>query len=110
MNSNNWWKTISQLKLYKSSMSQISQITYEIIPNDETINWNHIETQIRNICYPTLIWKNSKLIHVGYNIKKLEISCIFDECLIDIDKIEDLIYSISENDIRTVQITSFNKI
>ena len=63
----------------------------------------------RSISRDGLLWGASKLVPVGYGIKKLQISCVVEDDKVGTDYLEDEITKFEEL-IQSMDIAAFNKI
>lgn len=68
-----------------------------------------MEKIVRSITMDGLIWGASKLVPVGYGIKKLQIMCVVEDDKVSIDLLTENIQE-HEDLVQSVDIAAFNKI
>ena len=68
-----------------------------------------LEDSVRSISLDGLIWGQSKLVPVAYNIKKLQIGCVIEDDKVSTEALEEQICSF-EDYVQSVDIAAFNKI
>ena len=68
-----------------------------------------LQAQVRTIVKDGLVWGASKLVPVGYGIKKLQIMCVVEDDKISIDELSEEIQAF-EDFVQSVDIAAFNKI
>jgi len=56
-----------------------------------------------------LLWGASKLVPIGYGIKKLQISCVIEDDKVGLDLINEHIEAL-EDLVQSVDVVSFNKV
>lgn len=55
-----------------------------------------MEEQVRGIAMDGLVWGTSKLVAVGYGIKKLQITCVIEDLKVGTDDLEDKIVAFED--------------
>jgi elongation factor 1-beta len=68
-----------------------------------------MEKIVRAIQMDGLVWGASKLVPVGYGIKKLQIMCIVEDDKVSVDLLSETIQE-NEDFVQSVDIAAFNKI
>merc|ERR1712202_77390 len=68
-----------------------------------------VESNVRTIECDGLLWGASKLVPIGYGIKKLQISCVIEDDKVSTDFLEESITAF-EDHVQSVDIAAFNKI
>ena len=87
-----------------------SSIVLDIKPWDDETDMVEMERLVRTIVADGLIWNiHSKLVPIGYGIKKLQIGCVVEDDKIGTDFLEETITAF-EDLVQSVDINSFNKI
>merc|ERR1711993_11365 len=86
-----------------------SMLTLDVKPWDDETNMQEIENHVRSITMDGLIWGNSKLVPVGYGIKKLQISAVIEDDKVSVDTLEELITA-QEDLVQSMDVAAFNKI
>ncbi|ESQ41964.1 hypothetical protein EUTSA_v10014599mg [Eutrema salsugineum] len=96
----------------KPKESGKSSVLMEVKPWDDETDMKKLEEAVRSVEMPGLLWGASKLVPVGYGIKKLTIMLTIVDDLVSPDNlIEDYLTSEPNNEyIQSVDIVAFNKI
>ncbi|KFK25488.1 hypothetical protein AALP_AA8G121000 [Arabis alpina] len=96
----------------KPKESGKSSVLLEVKPWDDETDMKKLEEAVRSVQMPGLTWGASKLVPVGYGIKKLTIMMTIVDDLVSVDNlIEDYLTSEPNNEyIQSVDIVAFNKI
>lgn len=68
-----------------------------------------MEKHVRTIEMDGLVWGASKLVPVGYGIKKLQIMCVIEDEKVSIDLLSEMIEAF-EDVVQSVDVAAFNKI
>ncbi|CAG8706643.1 6645_t:CDS:2, partial [Scutellospora calospora] len=95
-------------KAAKPKVIAKSMVCLDVKPWEDTTDLVEMEKLVREICLDGLKWGASKLIPIGYGIKKLQISCVVEDDKIGIDDLEEKITSF-EDHVQSVDVVSFNK-
>ena len=56
-----------------------SSILLDVKPWDDETDMAELEKSVRSVQTDGLVWGNSKLVPVGYGIKKLQIMCVVED-------------------------------
>ncbi|CAF1786564.1 elongation factor 1-beta 1 [Brassica napus] len=96
----------------KPKESGKSSVLLDVKPWDDETDMKKLEEAVRSVQMPGLYWGASKLVPVGYGIKKLTIMMTIEDDLVSVDNlIEDHLTSEPNNEyIQSVDIVAFNKI
>jgi len=86
-----------------------SNILLDVKPWDDETDHCEMEKAVRQIEKEGLLWGTSKLVPVGYGIKKLQICCVVEDDKVGTDFLEEEITAI-EDFVQSVDIVAFNKI
>ncbi len=86
-----------------------SSIILDVKPWDDETNLADMEAGVRKIVIDGLLWGASKLVPIGYGIKKLQIACVVEDDKVGVDMINDAIAEL-EDLVQSVDIVSFNKV
>lgn len=86
-----------------------SNIILDVKPWDDETPMAKVEECVRSISCDGLLWGTSKLVPVGYGIKKLQISCVVEDDKVSTDFLEEEITKF-EDYIQSMDIAAFNKI
>jgi len=96
----------------KKKESGKSSVLLDVKPWDDETDMQKLEEAVRSVQMPGLFWGASKLVAVGYGIKKLQIMMTIEDDLVSVDNlIEDHLTSEPANEhIQSCDIVAFNKI
>ncbi|XP_006657950.1 elongation factor 1-delta 1 [Oryza brachyantha] len=96
----------------KKKESGKSSVLLDVKPWDDETDMTKLEEAVRNVKMEGLLWGASKLVPVGYGIKKLQIMMTIVDDLVSVDSlIEDYFYTEPANEyIQSCDIVAFNKI
>ncbi|XP_077978205.1 elongation factor 1-beta-like [Glandiceps talaboti] len=86
-----------------------SMIILDVKPWDDETDMKEIEEKVRQVKADGLVWGASKLVPVGYGIKKLQISCVVEDDKIGTDFLEEEITA-HEDLVQSVDVAAFNKL
>ena len=86
-----------------------SSILLDVKPWDDETDMQEMERLVRTIEADGLVWGASKLVPVGYGIKKLQIVCVVEDDKVGTDFLEEAITEF-EDYIQSVDVAAFNKI
>lgn len=102
-------KADEMTKLAKEKGLARSQLVIDIKPWDDETPMDKLEAAVRAIELPGLAWGISKLVPVGYGIRKLSIGAIIIDDLVCTDDIEEAITGITDY-VQSMDVASFNKL
>ncbi|XP_048018364.1 eukaryotic translation elongation factor 1 delta a (guanine nucleotide exchange protein) isoform X4 [Megalobrama amblycephala] len=102
-------KEYSQRKAKKPALIAKSSILLDVKPWDDETEMSKLEECVRSIQMDGLLWGASKLVPVGYGIKKLQINCVVEDDKVGTDILEEEITKF-EDYVQSVDIAAFNKI
>jgi len=86
-----------------------SSIILDVKPWDDETDMAEMEKLVRSIEMKGLTWGWSKLVPVGYGIKKLQINCVVVDDDVSVDDLEERITAF-ESHVQSMDISAFNKI
>merc|ERR1712131_277684 len=86
-----------------------SSILLDVKPWDDETDMGKLEECVRSVQMDGLLWGTSKLVPVGYGIKKLQIACVVEDDKVGTDILEEEITQF-EDFVQSVDIAAFNKI
>lgn len=87
-----------------------SSVVLDVKPWDDETDMKVIEKCVRSIEKDGLVWGASKLVPVGYGIKKLQITCVVEDEKISIEELSEDITTQFEDNVQSVDVAAFNKI
>ncbi|XP_078143614.1 eukaryotic translation elongation factor 1 delta a (guanine nucleotide exchange protein) isoform X1 [Centroberyx gerrardi] len=86
-----------------------SSILLDVKPWDDETDMAKLEECVRSVQADGLLWGASKLVPVGYGIKKLQINCVVEDDKVGTDMLEEEITKF-EDYVQSVDVAAFNKI
>uniref|UniRef100_A0A5S6R4M9 Translation elongation factor EF1B beta/delta subunit guanine nucleotide exchange domain-containing protein n=1 Tax=Trichuris muris TaxID=70415 RepID=A0A5S6R4M9_TRIMR len=86
-----------------------SSVILEVKPWDDETDMKEMESRVRSIEMDGLVWGASKLVPVGYGIKKLQIMCVVEDDKVSLEVLSEQIEAF-EDFVQSVDIAAFNKI
>ncbi|CAL1698244.1 unnamed protein product [Somion occarium] len=66
-----------------------SVVTLDVKPWDDETDMAKLEESVRSIEQPGLVWGASKLVPIGYGIRKLQITVVIEDELVSLDDLQD---------------------
>ncbi|XP_054840755.1 elongation factor 1-delta isoform X4 [Eublepharis macularius] len=99
----------TEKKSKKPGLIAKSSILLDVKPWDDETDMAKMEERVRTIQMDGLVWGASKLVPVGYGIKKLQIQCVVEDDKVGTDILEEEITKF-EDYVQSVDIAAFNKI
>ncbi|KAG0251422.1 Translation elongation factor 1 beta [Mortierella polycephala] len=86
-----------------------SMCTLDVKPWDDETDMKEVEEYVRSITMEGLLWGQSKLVAIGYGIKKLQINCVIEDELVSLVDLEDKIME-KESHIQSMDMAAMQKI
>ncbi|KAF7996973.1 hypothetical protein HCN44_005250 [Aphidius gifuensis] len=102
-------KAYAEKKSKKPTIIAKSSIVIDVKPWGDETDLVEMEKCVRSIVQDGLVWGASKLVPVGYGIKKLQIMCVVEDDKVSVDAIVEQIQDF-EDHVQSVDIAAFNKI
>ncbi|XP_030258009.1 eukaryotic translation elongation factor 1 delta a (guanine nucleotide exchange protein) isoform X4 [Sparus aurata] len=96
-------------KSKKPTLIAKSSILLDVKPWDDETDMAQLEQCVRSVQMDGLLWGASKLVPVGYGIKKLQINCVVEDDKVGTDILEEEITKF-EDFVQSVDVAAFNKI
>ncbi|KAG7229027.1 hypothetical protein INR49_013261 [Caranx melampygus] len=96
-------------KAKKPTLIAKSSILLDVKPWDDETDMAKLEECVRSVQMDGLLWGASKLVPVGYGIKKLQINCVVEDDKVGTDILEEEITKF-EDYVQSVDVAAFNKI
>jgi len=93
----------------KAPVLMKSAVVLDCKPWEDTTDLVELEKRVREIEMEGLEWKASKLVPIGYGIKKLQISCHIVDDIVSVDDIQDRIQEF-EDLVQSTDIVTFTKL
>ncbi|XP_068094000.1 elongation factor 1-delta isoform X1 [Hyperolius riggenbachi] len=102
-------KQYAEKKSKKPGLIAKSSILLDVKPWDDETDMAKLEECVRSVQMDGLLWGTSKLVPVGYGIKKLQIQCVVEDDKVGTDMLEEEITKF-EDYVQSVDIAAFNKV
>ncbi|XP_075901759.1 uncharacterized protein LOC142900995 [Nelusetta ayraudi] len=102
-------KDYADRKAKKPALIAKSSILLDVKPWDDETDMAKLEECVRSVQTDGLLWGSSKLVAVGYGIKKLQIACVVEDDKVGTDLLEEEITKF-EDYVQSVDVAAFNKI
>lgn len=99
----------AEKKAKKPGVIAKSNVILDVKPWDDETDMKELEVAVRSIVQDGLLWGTSKLVEVGFGIKKLQISTVVEDDKVSIDELTEKIQEF-EDFVQSVDIAAFNKI
>jgi len=96
-------------KAKKPTLIAKSSILLDVKPWDDETDMTKLEECVRSISMDGLLWGQSKLVPVGYGIRKLQIGCVVEDDKVGTDILEEQITAF-EDYVQSMDVAAFNKI
>lgn len=96
-------------KAKKPALIAKSSILLDVKPWDDETDMAKLEESVRSVSMDGLLWGQSKLVPVGYGIKKLQIGCVVEDDKVGTDLLEEAITAFDEY-VQSVDVAAFNKV
>jgi len=96
-------------KAAKPQEAAKSLVILDVKPWDDETPMAELEKGVREVAMDGLLWGSSKLVDIGYGIKKLQITCVIEDAKVGTDDLIDEIMELSDY-VQSVDIASFNKL
>jgi elongation factor 1-beta len=93
----------------KATGAARSQIVLDVKPWDDSTPMDKLEAGVRAVAIDGLAWGQSKLVAVGFGIKKLQIVAVVIDDLVSTDDLEEQIVAIDDY-VQSMDVVSFNKL
>nr|ABC02173.1 eukaryotic translation elongation factor 1 beta 2 [Bos taurus] len=96
-------------KAKKSALVSKSSTLLDMKPWDDETDMAKLEECVRSIQADGLVWGSSKLVPVGYGIKKFQIQCVVEDDKLGTDMLESQITAFDKY-VQSMDVAAFNKI
>lgn len=96
-------------KAQKPKVIAKSMIILDVKPWDDETNMDELTKGVKEISMDGLVWGASKLVPVGYGIKKLQITCVVEDDKVGVDDLSEKITEL-EDYVQSVDVAAFNKL
>ncbi|KAI9342670.1 hypothetical protein BDR26DRAFT_933577 [Obelidium mucronatum] len=102
-------KEYNEKKAAKPKPVAKSMVILDVKPWDDETDMKALEANVRGIEMPGLVWGTSKLVAIGYGIKKLQITAVVEDDKVGVDDLSEKIEQFDEF-CQSVDVASFNKL
>ncbi|XP_072911165.1 eukaryotic translation elongation factor 1 delta b (guanine nucleotide exchange protein) isoform X3 [Hemitrygon akajei] len=99
----------AEKKSKKPTLIAKSSILLDVKPWDDETDMAKLEECVRTVQMDGLVWGASKLVPVGYGIRKLQIQCVVEDDKVGTDELEEQIIQF-EDYVQSVDVAAFNKV
>lgn len=93
----------------KTKPAAKSIVTLDVKPWDDETDMKELEANMRKIEMPGLTWGASKLVPVGFGIKKLQVNLVVEDELVSIDDLQAQIES-DEDHVQSTDVAAMQKL
>ncbi|KZS95569.1 hypothetical protein SISNIDRAFT_425805 [Sistotremastrum niveocremeum HHB9708] len=102
-------KAYNEKKAAKPKTIAKSVVTLEVKPWDDETDMAELEANVRAIEQEGLVWGSSKLVAIGYGIKKLQITLVIEDELVSLDELQEKIAE-DEDHVQSSDIAAMQKL
>jgi len=99
----------NEKKAGKSKVAAKSVVTLDVKPWDDETSMEELEKAVRSIEQPGLLWGASKLVAIGYGIKKLQINLVIEDELVSLDELQEQIQEF-EDYVQSTDVAAMQKL
>ncbi|KIP03020.1 hypothetical protein PHLGIDRAFT_111339 [Phlebiopsis gigantea 11061_1 CR5-6] len=96
-------------KANKPKVAAKSVVTLEVKPWDDETDMAELEKSVRSIEQPGLVWGASKLVPIGYGIRKLQITVVIEDELVSLDELQDKVQEF-EDYVQSTDVAAMQKL
>ena len=96
-------------KSKKPALIAKTSVLLDVKPWDDETDMDAMLKSVKTIEMDGLLWGASKLVPVGYGIKKLQVMCVVEDAKVSIDELQEKI-SEFEDFVQSVDVAAMNKI
>merc|ERR1712025_391452 len=102
-------KAYHEKKSKKPALIAKTSVLLDVKPWDDETDMDAMLKSVKTIEMDGLLWGASKLVPVGYVIKKLQVMCVVEDAKVSIDELQEKI-SEFEDFVQSVDVAAMNKI
>ena len=102
-------KAYHEKKSKKPALIAKTSVLLDVKPWDNETDMDAMLKSVKTIEMDGLLWGASKLVPVGYGIKKLQVMCVVEDAKVSIDELQEKI-SEFEDFVQSVDVAAMNKI
>ncbi|KDQ55951.1 hypothetical protein JAAARDRAFT_70812 [Jaapia argillacea MUCL 33604] len=86
-----------------------SIVTLDVKPWDDETDMQALEDSVRSIEQPGLVWGGSKLVAIGYGIRKLQMTVVVEDELVSLDELQEKIQEF-EDYVQSTDVAAMQKL
>merc|ERR1712062_196736 len=102
-------KAYAEKKSKKPALIAKTSVLFDVKPWDDETDMDEMLKSCKTIEMDGLLWGASKLVPIGYGIKKLQLMCVVEDAKVSIDELQEKMCEF-EDFIQSVDIAAMNKI
>merc|ERR1711884_827029 len=102
-------KAYAEKKAKKPKVIAKTSVLLDVKPWDDETDMDAMLKSVKTIEMDGLLWGASKLVPVGYGIKKLQVMCVVEDAKVSIDELQEKI-SEFEDFVQSVDVAAMNKV
>merc|ERR1712055_1000731 len=102
-------KAYAEKKSKKPALIAKTSVLFDVKPWDDETDMDEMLKNCKTIEMDGLLWGASKLVPIGYGIKKLQLMCVVEDAKVSIDELQEKMCEF-EDFIQSVDIAAMNKI
>ena len=102
-------KAYAEKKAKKPALIAKTSVLLDVKPWDDETDMDAMLKDVKAIEMDGLVWGASKLVPIGYGIKKLTIMCTVEDLKVSIDELQEKIADIEEY-VQSCDVAAMNKI
>lgn len=87
-----------------------SVVTFDVKPWDDETDMKALEENLRKIEKDGLVWGASKLVPVGYGVKKLQITLVVEDEKVSLDELQEQVAEDLEDYVQSTDIAAMQKL
>nr|AGN29612.1 elongation factor 1-beta [Acartia pacifica] len=96
-------------KAKKPAVIAKTSVLLDVKPWDDETNMDEMLANVKSVEMDGLVWGASKLVPIGYGIKKLQVMCVVEDEKVSVDELMEKIEAF-EDFVQSVDVSAMNKI
>merc|ERR1712133_19216 len=96
-------------KAKKPALIAKTSVLFDVKPWDDETDMDKMLESCKTIEMDGLLWGASKLVPIGYGIKKLQLMCVVEDAKVSIDELQEKMQEF-EDYVQSVDVAAMNKI
>merc|ERR1712112_780837 len=102
-------KAYAEKKSKKPALIAKTSVLFDVKPWDDETDMDKMLESCKTIEMDGLLWGASKLVPIGYGIKKLQLMCVVEDAKVSIDELQEKMQEF-EDYVQSVDVAAMNKI